>query len=246
VRRIALLALVLTLTVLAGLASAQTISALDATLSPDRAGRAATLSVEASGASELGETIPDSIVLAVQRGFRFDPRAVATRCSDAQAAAVACPVTSAIGTGTAQLTASGPLVFGGPQTVVATLAGFLSPPHAGEVAGIILELSEPKTHTLRAVRGRLVAKASGRYGYEVRFEGFGSAAPTLPPGITIALDRLTLKLGTHRRALLSGHRRTVSLITNPAHCGAHHAWIGQLRITAAGAEQRRNVAVACR
>ena len=229
----------------AGVGIAQTTGTISARLTPDGEGRASSLRVVVTGASAAGAALPESIVLAVQRGFRFDTRAVARRCAPRQAAAVACPSASAIGKGTARLSVSGVLVPGGSQTFVAQLRGFLAAPVGRDVAGLVLQLDEPETKTHRAVRGRLVARSSGRYGYEVRFENFASASPVLPAGISIALDKLTLGLGAQRQVTVKGRKRTLTLIRNPRRCTGG-AWSGRLTIRAAGTDDRRAVSVPCR
>jgi hypothetical protein len=216
--------------VCAGAATAQA-PGVSVQMQPNLTGRASSLVLVVDGqARQVNGRVPKSAVLSVQRGFRVDPRSRAARCSSRQAQSFACPEASRIGSGHAVVTARGLLVPGGAQDFTASIALFLSPPAPStDVAGVVVTVSEPKTGQRGTATGRIVRRASGRYGYELRFDRFPTTqAP--PPGITVELKRLDLRAGARRtvtiyRTIGSGTTRrrvrrrvTYSLITNPLTC----------------------------
>ncbi|HVE68683.1 MAG TPA: hypothetical protein VNB64_08905 [Solirubrobacteraceae bacterium] len=214
----------------AGAATAQA-PGVSVQLQPDVAGRASSLVVAADGrARPVAGRVPSSAVLSVQRGFRVDPRSRAARCSSRQAQDFACPEASRIGSGQAVVTARGLLVPGGAQQFTASIALFIAPPvPSADVAGVVVAVSEPSTGRRATATGRIVRRARGPYGYELRFDRFPAAQPP-PPGVEIELERLDLRVGARRtvtvyRTIGSGtsrrrvRRRVVrSLIANPSAC----------------------------
>jgi len=219
---------------------------------PARAGAQSTLRFDSRGGSAAsGAATPDSITIALQRGFRVDLRGAAGRCSDEQARE-ACPDAARVGRGEATIRAEGLVVPGGSQSFRASIEAFLAPARKDDLAGVVIEIREPQTSTFRSARGRLVTVPDGPYGHELIFSDFG-AAPTAPPGVTITLERLTLSVGARRTGTVTRRVRgrrvrrkvTRSLITNPRVCPPA-GWAAQLRVVANGAETVRTVAAPCR
>ncbi len=229
---------------------------VSARLDPSVAGARSHLLVEAHGRPYDGRS-PSAVVLAVQRGFRLDPRAAAARCTAQQANDLACPETSRIGRGSATVTASGVLVPGGAEDFQATLGFFVgSTPHAGDLAAVVVTVSEPKTNTRRALTGRVVRVPDGPFGYELRFDGPGQAMGALPPGVTVELKSLQVDVGAqrtvthtsrvkrHGRTVRVRRRVTYALVTNPSTCAG--AWTGELRASFAdGSTEKTALSVPC-
>lgn len=227
----------LTAVALASPALAQSEGTLRVRLDPNLAGAGSRLLVEASGQEfQSGGALPRSVVIATARGFRFDPRAVAGRCTDQQARAFTCPANSRIGGGQAEGSASGPLVPGGSQNFTATIDLFLAPARRGEVAGVVVQIT---LGGFRATaRGSFVSVSSRRYGAELRFD-FPDQQP-VPPGVTLSVRRVTLTVGAARR--VNGVRRT--LIRNPATCRG--SWPYQVRVGFSDRTVVRNGSAPCR
>lgn len=205
--------------------SAQTPADTKIDLAPNRAGAPSTLRVDVDGtATDSDSRTPKSLALDVQRGFKVDVRSRAGRCTDAQAKDLNCPADSRIGKGEAVVSAT---FLGTSQDYTATLGIFLARAKvAGDLAAVVVTISEPKTGTRRAVTGRLRRLASGPFGHQLAVEGLDSAQSQVPAGVTIKLKRLTLTAGASRRVVetrtVKGKRvrRTVTrhLITNPPTC----------------------------
>lgn len=220
-----------------GTVFAGTPAGLSIRLDPNLVGRSSTLEIVANPQSGQGDgRVPKSAVLSIQRGFKLDPRARAARCSSRQAENFNCPRASRIGGGEALVTASGAIVPGGSQDFTAAIDLFLAPPiRPNDLAGIVVYVHEPTTGQRGTTTARLVRRARGPYGYELRFEfGDGQAAP---PGVTIELKHLELRAGAKRTVTRAGRRVTFSLITNPAACDG--TWNGQgvIRFTDGSSEQ---------
>jgi hypothetical protein len=240
------------------------------TLSPNVAGKPSTVTVDASGTDpDFNGRIPQSVILAIQRGFVFDRRAVAALCSAQQAQSLSCPESSRIGSGSATVTASGALVPGGSQDYTAQIDIFAAAPStAGDLADIVIEVSTPGGKV--GGKGRLVPIATGTFGYEVRFDNLPSPGQSLPPGVTVTLKRLQVTVGVHRtvtstkivkkrvkvkRRRRHGRRyrivrrkvtirRSYNLITNPSTCAG--TWAAQLRVRFSdGQELVRDRQTAC-
>ena len=227
-------------------------------LQPNLAGRASSLVVVVEGQTGQADgRVPTSAVLSVQRGFRVDPRSRAVRCSARQAQSFACPEASRIGTGQATVTARGLLVPGGAQDFTASIALFLSPPDPiTDVAGVVVAVTEPSTGRRGTATGRIVRRARGPYGYELRFDRFPTT-PAPPPGITVELKRLDLRAGARRtvtiiRTVRSGTTRrrvrrrvTYSLITNPSTCNG--SWTARAALSFQdGSSLASNLSTPCR
>ena len=242
---------------LAGSAYAQD-TTITGSLTPNTAGAGARVHVDVNGgAAELAGPLPESISLGVQRGFAFDARAVAARCTGAATTDGTCPAASRIGTGQAVVHASGFLN----QDIPGTLDVFLADPvQAGDVASAVVVVSAAGLS--RAVRTRLLAPATGPVGYELRLEGIAAAVPAVP-GVTFALRSLTLDLGASRKVTKTTYKRvrvtrngrrvtvrrkvkrrvTYNLLRNPKTCTG--AWGVRLTVRIAGADRVRDISVPC-
>jgi hypothetical protein len=151
---------------------------------------------------------PKVVTLGLERGFRLDPGAVARRCRAAAAKKASCPARSRIGTGSATgKYAIGPA--GG--NFDATITAFLGKPaHKHALPQIILEISEPQLGTVSS-SGQIVRSRHGRLGYRLHFNF--SSLP-VPPGLTLSLNSLKLKVGASRRGR--------SLVANPRTCNGQY------------------------
>ncbi len=229
-------------------------------LTPNVAGAGSRVHVEVGGAArELAGALPESVALGVQRGFKLDVRAVRVRCTGIALTDGKCPAASRIGSGQAVVTASGLLNQDIPATLDVYLADRVQP---ADVASAVVVISA--VGLSRAVRTRLVAYPTGRFGYELRLEGIASAVPSFP-GLKLGLRSLTLDIGARRRVTKTTYRRvrvtrdgrrvtvrrrvtrrvTYNLLTNPKTCTTG-AWVVRLTVRVAGIDRLKDVAVACR
>ena len=227
-------------------------------LSPDLAGRASELRVEISGdaLAPAGGEQPRALSLFGTRGLKVDARAVARRCTDAQADAFDCPAASRIGAGSAQGRAEGALVPGGGFDFTASIDVYLAPARQqGDVAGVVIIVREPQSGQRFNGKGRILKVASGAFGSETRFEGL-SGGGQLPPGVTVRLNRVEMRVGarrTVRRKVTvrrNGVRRrvtkrfTYSFLTNPRTCTG--SWPYRLRVEYPGRTDDYDGNVPCR
>jgi hypothetical protein len=228
-------------------------------LVPNTAKAGSRVHIEVGGAApELAGGLPESVALGIQRGFKLDVHAVAARCTGDALTTGKCAATSRIGSGQAIVRTSGFLN----QDIPATLDVFLAAPvQAGDFASAVVVISA--VGLSRAVRTRLLAPATGPFGYELRLEGIAAAVPAVP-GLTFALKSLTLDLGASRKVTKTTYKRvrvtrngrrvtvrrkirkrvTYNLITNPKTCTTG-TWVVRLTVRVAGADRLRDVAVPC-
>ena len=221
-----------------GAALAQSQGEVRVRLVPNAAGAQSRLEVDARGqTAQSGGGSLRAVELAIARGFRFDPRSRARRCSEEQARAFSCPEESRIGRGEATVNIRGPLLPGG-RSFTSTIDLFLAPrERRSDIGGVFIQAREQSTGFRASARGRLVPLDSRRYGSALRFS-FPATQP-LPPGFTFTLERLTARVGASRR--VAGRRR--SLITNPPVCPG--AWPYRLRLRFSDRTVERAGAVAC-
>jgi hypothetical protein len=196
-----------------------------------------------------------SVVLAAAQGFSLDPRARAARCDAAQAKAFKCPPASRIGAGQVDGHASGPFLPVGGYAFTAGVKVFLAPPpQAGDVAGVVMEVSEPQTGQRGSVTGRVVRTTEAPFGLELRFDDLDKVIPSFPD-VTLSVDRVQLRAGAHRTVVRQrkvrrhGRRVTIrrrhryDLLTNPPTCSG--AWPFRLTIVYADRQDVRDAAVGC-
>lgn len=169
-----------------------------------------------------------SLVLSAPSGFRIAPRAVRGRCGTRAARSFSCPEASRIGSGQVEGHASGALVPDGRLDFAATIDAFLARPvQPGDVAGLVLEVSEPMTGKRGTLAGRVVRTPAG---VELRFDDIAGAQPSVP-GVGISIDRVLLRAGAGR------------LITTPPACAG--SWQFRLTVTYADHRDVRDEPVAC-
>jgi hypothetical protein len=192
-------------------------------LDPSVAGQGTALVVAADATllSRQGQPA-GSITLALARGMRVDRAARERLCTRAQAARSRCPGASRIGFGRLVMSVLGYLPTGGATELAWSLDAYLGTPvRRGDVASVVLQarllgadsvdlLLEPLigTSVPRSGRssGRLVQRASGEMGIELRFAelpvGLGVAAP-----VSVTPARLELTLSAVRRTRQNFVRR---------------------------------------
>lgn len=187
---------------------------------PNVAGKASTLRWTASFAQPPAAEL-QAYNVDIARGYHFDPRAVAGRCSIPQARSGHCPRSSEMGTGQGRVTV---ITSPGQTHDFALRINFFitRPQRHGDIAGLVLAAHEPTSGVTFDLVGRLVALSHGPYGLELRF---ANTAAELPKGITVQLHRVDVHFGT-RRTVTRGHgahRRqvTFSLLRNPMTCRRH-------------------------
>ena len=238
--------------------AAQAQTTITGGLTPNTAGAGSTVHIEIGGAAaELSGQIPESIALGVQRGFAFDARAVAVRCTGTAVTSGACPAQSRIGSGQAVVHAGGFLNADIQATIDVFLADRVQP---ADVASAVVVVSAAGLSGV--VRTRILALAGGPVGYEVRLEGIAAAVPAVP-GVSFSLKSLSLDLGARRkttktttkrvRVTRNGRRVTVRrkvrkrvtyhLLRNPKTCPG--AWGVRLTLRVAGTDRQSDVAVPC-
>lgn len=213
------------------------------TLSPDRPAAASTLQVTARGPFKAPQASGQvtSIRLEVQRGFRSSAKSVAALCSSSKAESGTCPAESEVGSGSAVVTGQVNGISG--QDTINFKLFLAVPTDTGDIASVVIEGSDTVFHKSGHTRGRLLQAANGDLALVFKL-GQSSA----PNGAQITLDRLTLKAGAVRRAVIRrhGHRHHVeySLIRNPPSCSG--SWHGAVVVTfSSGAQNTRSVTAAC-
>lgn len=187
-RLIPVLALLLALA-LAPAAGAQ----VTAELTPNTTGAGAHLLLDAKGtdAGFRPQTIPSGLAIGVQKGFSFEPTAVAGVCADDAAAKFKCSPNSIVGTGSLDVFAEG-LAFGAHgMTFTAQLTFYRAAPRQpGDRMGVVFTFREPSSGFQGASIGRLMAVADGD---ELRFDKL--PIPALPSGFHFTLRELKLDFG---------------------------------------------------
>ena len=243
---------------LAGPAHAQD-TTITGGLTPNTAGAGSRVHIDVSGlAPELAGSLPQSVTLGVQRGFKLDVRAVAARCTGGALTTGKCPAKSRIGTGQAIVTTRGLLNQDIPATIDVFLADRVQP---SDVASAVVVFGA--VGASRVVRTRLLAPATGPVGYELRFDGIADAVPAIP-GVAFGLRSLSLDLGARRRVTTTTYKRvrvnrdgrrvtvrrkvtrrvTYNLLRNPKTCTTG-AWSVRLTMGVAGTDRARDISVPC-
>lgn len=178
------------------------------TIDPNTAGAGTVATLDATPPNQ--SKVPRSVALKVVKGVGFDPKAVAKRCTDAQAKQNSCPAGSRIGGGRIDVTATP----GGPVQVDVAL--FLGPKRKGtDLAGLVGIATVKATGQKGHAFGRVLRIDQGRLGLESVFGGLDKALKP-PAGFKVRVDHLRLHFGKHRR--VAGKRH--DLIRNPKTCPA--------------------------
>ena len=164
-----------------------------------------------------------TLELDLARGFHFDPRA-AVPCPAAQAQTGACPSDSAIGGGDGEIVVQGRYL---PQTNYSVSAAMYltAPTHRGDIAGLVLDLTQAQSQLHAVIRGRVVPLPTSPYSIVLRF---AHASKALSSNYDLNLQRLALRLQASRT--ISSH--TYDLVTNSTPC-TRRGWPLQLSITSA-------------
>lgn len=220
----------------------------------------------------------NSITLALARGMQVDPTAREQLCRAAEAARSACPESSRIGFGRFGVAVRGYTLGGGETELTWGIDAFLGmPQRRGDIAAVVLTaklLGADSVNTLLAPElaasvpstgttvGRLIRRASGRYGIELQF-------PKLPVKLDVAAPmtampaRLELTLSAVRRTRQNFIRhikiRTPSgseirnvpdhrlighyLLRTPASCNG--SWPSELRVGLPGGVKRTARPIPC-
>jgi hypothetical protein len=213
---------------LAGAAAAAAAGTVSVTMNPNKAGKGTTFTLSAHGPYR-GTGLPE-VAFYVQRGFRLDPRAVATECPNAQvrARAPSCPSASKIGGGGGAGSAT---ALGTNIPFTEKYASYLGVPRQhGDLASILLEgtikSAAVGTRAASAI-GRVLVLGSGPYGLEILIDKFN--VPSAVSSLPITLNRFTLSGGAFRTARTGspGHRHIVhyALVTTPPTCSG--SWSGK-------------------
>lgn len=243
--------------VLAGSARAQD-TTISASLAPNAPAVGTLLHVGVDGAApELAGALPESLTIGLQRGFELDVMAVRARCDANHARIGDCPKASRIGSGRALAHASGLLNAEIPATIAIFLADRVN---ARDLASVVMRVDAAGQS--RAVSARLVKRATGRFGYELRAAGFAATIPTFP-GVVFSLRFLALDIVARRtvtqtvvkrvRITRNGKRVTVrrkvkrrvrhDLIRNPTGCAG--SWSARVTVRISGTDRHRDLAIPC-
>lgn len=149
-------------TLLASMAIAATAAAqgTTTTATPNNAGKGTKIHTELDATQPpVSGRIPKETVLSIQKGYVFTPKAVAKRCSEAQANEDKCPAKSSVGT--AQIQA---VYMSYPVTIPVRLY-LAKPTTPGDLAGLVAEATLLNQTTPGF--GRIVASTSETYGISV-------------------------------------------------------------------------------
>jgi hypothetical protein len=182
-----------------------------ATATPDRAGAGTRLHAELDASQPpVSGRVPRETVLSVQRGYRFDGRAVARRCTPTQAEADECPARSRVGSALVRAT------YNGFPVEVPIRLYLMRPQQGGDLAGFAA-VAEVLGSTYAAF-GRVVRATEDPFGLSV-------ILPTPGPDLSdqpVTFDSFEADLGAFRTVVVKrgGKRRKVrrALIRNPATC----------------------------
>jgi hypothetical protein len=175
--------------VIAGPAAAAT----TANLAPATAGAGSHLLLDAQGGFHRQE-IPGGMAISFNKGFAFDPAAVAGVCSDDAANSDACPPNSIVGTGVLDLLAEG-FAFGptGQQFTAQLTFYRASPRQQGDPMGIVFSFKETSSGYHGASIGRVTSLDDPILGTQIAWDKL--PVPSLPPGMHFTFERLRLDVG---------------------------------------------------
>jgi hypothetical protein len=209
-------------------------------LDPNTPGSPARLAISVQPPSNSGDSPVRSLILSGPRGLKVDPRSRSARCSATQARNFTCPDASRVGRGQALGHATGAIFPGGRAEFFATVDAFLAPRvKKGDVAGVVLVVTESKSGAQASATGRIVpaVKGSGAFGVRLRFDDLPQY-----PGVTLSVDRIDLVAGAWRKV----KRHRYSLLTNPGACGSAGAWPFRISVVYADHRDDSDLSAACR
>lgn len=224
-------------------AAAQT--AVTVKASPNRPDSAAHLIVDAEGGS-ANQVVPEAITILVERGFRFDPRAVAQLCRPAQAEEDRCPPRSTIGHGNLVIKVDGPVPDAvGSGVFPGEIAAFLGPPaQPGDAAALVMRLTIANRTIVST--GRIAPVFPGPLGIRLAFDPLPQP-PALPPGYTSTMLRMHAEIGASRTVRLRSKRKRLArrhLIRTPRACSG--SWAVQTLVRYPEGEDVLDSEIACR
>jgi hypothetical protein len=167
-----------------------------AQLNPNTAGAGSHLILDGKGtdAGLRPQTIPSGLAIGFDKGFAFDPTAVAGVCSDDAAAKFTCPANSIVATGSIDLLGEG-FAFGAHGTAFTAQLTFYraTPRQPGDPMGVVFYFREPSSNFQGASIGRLRPASDPVLGEELRFDKL--PIPALPNGLHFTLRELKLDFG---------------------------------------------------
>jgi hypothetical protein len=205
----------LTLALLAGAAGARAQQQQPLALDPAAANQGTTLLVTADESLLSPDEQPArSIGIGLARGMRIDTAARETLCSRGEAARFTCPDSSRIGFGRFSLAVRGYATASSETEVSWAVDAYLGQPQRrGDVGSVVLTgrllgadlvgtfltpaLGTPLPPTTNTV-GRLIPRASGRYGIELQFPALPVQVAVAAPAMAVP-TRLELTLTAVRR-----------------------------------------------
>ena len=168
-------------------------AATTAKLNPATAGAGSHLLLDAQGGFHRQE-IPGGLAIAVNKGFAFDPAAVAGVCSDDAAKNDACPNNSIVGTGALDLLAEGIAFGAGGQQFTAQLTFHRAAARQqGDPMGIVFAFKEVSSGYHGTTIGRVRSLDDPILGTQIEWNNL--PVPPLPPGMHFTFERLRLDLG---------------------------------------------------
>ena len=220
-------------------------------LNPAVAGKASTVTIDFTPPQDPAGQNPQTVVIRIARGFKFDPKAVAESCDAAHAKGNNCPGKSKIGGGTADVTVSSTTGLFPPEHLTATIELFVAPPpKSGDVSGVVVHVYEPQSKQQGSITGRIVKEPSGQFGLDARFDNFDKALQP-PAGFKVQLDKLHISFGAGRtvkkKVKKHGKKKIKKvrhdLVTNPKTCTG--SWPFEVDITWADQQTSDGGAVPC-
>ena len=237
-----------------------------AQLTPNTAGAGAHLGLDVAGQDGglRSRQIPSGLAIGFQKGFAFDPAAVAGTCTDPSAASKGqCPPNSIVGTGSVQVLAEGYAFGPNGQHFTAALTFYKAPPQApGDPMGVVFYFREPQSGYQDASFGRLMAVDDPVLGMAVRWDRL--PIPKLPQGLYFTLQDLKIDLGAgaatppvrvqpnhkkrhrtrrHHRRRASSSQSGAALVTNPTSCAG--TWRIQAEVDYSSTADKHDVDAAC-
>jgi hypothetical protein len=134
------------------------------------------------------------MTLAFDKGFAFDPAAVAGVCSDDAANNDTCPANSIVGTGVLDLLAEGFAFGANGQQFTAQLTFYrANPRQQGDPMGIVFAFKETSSGYHGTSIGRVRSIDDPMLGTELQWDKL--PVPSLPPGMHFTFERLRLDVG---------------------------------------------------
>jgi hypothetical protein len=150
--------------------------------------------------------LPTQTVLSVEKGFKLDTKAVAKRCTKAQADEDACPARSRVGNATVVAT------YAGSDYTIPIRLYLAKPRQAGDLAGFAAVATIFGSDT--AVMGRVVKATTDPYGMSVILPTPGGDLSSFP----ISFKSFSADMGATRVVKKRKHRKRHWLIRTPSAC----------------------------